>query len=104
MAQTDIRASALSELLPVRNVIDLALLVKESELMTGKPGRQFIVAGGDRPTYEVRLGYIGFEIHRLDHEGGASSPVQAYERSFFEHPVGNAMTHGRLFTQELQLH
>ena len=63
MAQrTTIRQTELRKLVPVRTLNDLDWLVKESELMTGEPGREFVVAGADRPAFHVRLEHGGYQI------------------------------------------
>lgn len=98
---TDIRSTELSKLLPVRSVTDLEWLVKESELVTGKPGRQFIVAGGDRPAYQVRLDASGFEIIRVDVDPLGTTPTHSSKPEYFQHPVASAMACGRLYTAKV---
>jgi hypothetical protein len=98
MNRTDIRATELSKLLPVRSVTDLQWLVKESELVTGKPGRQFIVVGGDRPAYQVRLDASGFEVLRVDVDPLGTAPTHSSKPEFQQHPVASAMACGRLYT------
>lgn len=41
-------------LLNVRAPEDIEFLVKESEVLTGKPGRTFVIAGADRLSYRVQ--------------------------------------------------
>ena len=44
MSQThSIRATELTKLVPVRTLNDLDWLVKEREILTGEPGREFVV-------------------------------------------------------------
>ena len=53
-----IRALPMQQLLPVRSLDELEHLVKESEVLTGAPGRTFVVAGADdpgRPAHGHRL-------------------------------------------------
>ena len=102
MDYTDIRSTELSKLLRVRNVADLAWLVKESELVTGKPGRHFIVAGGDRPAYQVRLDSSGFEILRVDVNPLGAAPTHSSKPEFLQHPIASAMASGRLYTAMVQ--
>jgi hypothetical protein len=70
-------------LLPVRAPEDLAYLVKESEIVTGRPGRAFVIAGADRPAYRLQWHPLGFQVERLDsrgralHIGGRSSGLLA---------------------------
>jgi len=101
MDHTDIRSTELSNLLPVRSMADLEWLVKESELVTGKPGRQFIVAGGDRPAYQVRLDASGYEILRVDADPSGMVPTHSSKPEFEQHPVADAMACGRLYTARL---
>lgn len=101
MDNIDVRATELSKLLPVRNVADLEWLIKESELVTGKPGRQFIVAGGDRPAYRVRLDASGFEVLRVDMEPRGTAPIHSTKPEFVHHPVSSALACGRLYTAKL---
>ena len=61
-----IRALPMQRLLPVRSLDELEHLVKESEVLTGAPGRTFVVAGADRPAYQVHADVAGFQIARLD--------------------------------------
>ena len=101
MNHTDIRSAELSRLLPVRTVSDLEWLVKESELLTGKPGRRFVVAGGDRPAYEVRLDTAGFEVLRIDMDPLGTAPTHSSKPEFQQHPVADAMACGRLYTSRV---
>lgn len=48
---SSIRDLPLQRLLPVRSIADLAYLVKESEIVTGTPGREFVIVVADRPAY-----------------------------------------------------
>jgi hypothetical protein len=58
-------------LLAVRAPEDLAYLVKESEIVTGRPGRAFVIAGADRPAYRLQWHPLGFQVERLDSRGRA---------------------------------
>ena len=102
MAQrTTIRQTELRKLVPVRTLNDLDWLVKESELMTGEPGREFVVAGADRPAFHVRLEYGGYQIRRTDHDTGAM-PHPASVPDLLNHMLGNAIACGLLYTTALQ--
>jgi hypothetical protein len=101
MHGTDIRSAALSMLLPVRSVTDLEWLVKESEMITGKPGRHFVVAGGDRPVYQVQLDSSGFEVIRVDVDPLGAAPTHSSKPEFLQHPVASAMACGRLYTAKV---
>ena len=102
MAQrTTIRQTELRKLVPVRTLNDLEWLVKESELMTGEPGREFVVAGADRPAFHVRLEHGGYQIRRTDHDTGAT-PHRATGPDLLNHTLGNAIACGLLYTTALQ--
>ena len=40
--------------------------MKESEITTGNPGREFVVAGADQPTFRIHLDHVGYQIARVD--------------------------------------
>ena len=78
--QTAIRSTPLRDLLPVRSLNDLDWFVKESEIITGNPGREFVVAGADRPTFRIHLDHVGYQIARVDRGDQAAAPVCAARR------------------------
>ncbi len=94
-----IRALPMQRLLPVRSLDELEHLVKESEVLTGAPGRTFVVAGADRPAYQVHADVAGFQIARLD--GAMPHEVLATARELAGHPIGSAMACGLLYTEPL---
>ena len=47
------RGEASPLMLAVRSTEDIEYLVKESEVLTGLPGRTFVIAGADRLTYRL---------------------------------------------------
>ena len=47
------RGEASPLMLAVRSTEDIEFLVKESEVLTGLPGRRFVIAGADRLTYRL---------------------------------------------------
>ena len=53
-------------LLAVATPQDIEFLVKESEVLTGLPGRTFVIAGADWLTYRVQWHTMGFKVERLD--------------------------------------
>ena len=75
--QTAIRSAPLRDLLPVRSLNDLDWFVKESEIITGNPGREFVVAGSDQPTFRIHLDHVGYQIARVDRGDQAAAPVCA---------------------------
>ena len=48
-------------LLPIRAPEDLEYLVKESDIVTGRPGRTFVVAGADCLAYRLQWHPLGFQ-------------------------------------------
>ena len=94
-----IRTACMQHLLPVRSVGEFEHLVKESEVLTGAPGRAFVVAGADRPAYQVHADVAGFQIARLD--GAMPHEVLATARELAGHPIGSAMACGLLYTEPL---
>jgi len=98
---TSVRRADLKDLVRVRSVDDLGLMVKESELLTGKPGRDFVVVGADRPAFHVELDPLGYQFVRLD--GDASQPLRtcATPSELANHTLGNALLCGMLYTQAL---
>ncbi|MBK6973242.1 MAG: hypothetical protein IPH26_09975 [Sterolibacteriaceae bacterium] len=90
----DGRASACG-LVRARQAADIAFLVKEAEILTGLPGRQFVVAGSDRLVYRVAVGVFFFEVTRLDEPFG-TDVVRVEELG--QHRIGVALHSGHLFT------
>ena len=102
MAQTHNKiARELTKLVPVRTLNDLDWLVKESELMTGEPGREFVVAGADRPAYRVEFDCAGYQIQRVDDKTGMAMPQHATAPELVRHALGNALACGLLYTAAL---
>jgi hypothetical protein len=97
-----LRGAHLKDLVPVRTVDDLDWYVKESEIVTGAPGRDFVVAGADRPAFHVRIDHAGYEILRIDVSDVPQAPTLATARELIHHTVGNAMACGLLYTSALQ--
>ncbi|MDR3368878.1 hypothetical protein [Rhodoferax sp.] len=85
-------------LLNVRAPEDIEFLVKESEVLTGKPGRMFVIAGADRLSYRVQWHPMGVQVERLDAHGRALSSEQLLLWEFLEHSVIEALRAGQLFT------
>jgi hypothetical protein len=53
-------------MLAVNEARDIEFLVKESEVLTGRAGRLFVIAGADWLTYRVLWHPMGFKVERLD--------------------------------------
>jgi hypothetical protein len=96
-----LRDAQLKDLLPVRSVDDLDWYVKESEIVSGAPGREFIVAGADRPAFRVRIDHAGYEILRIDLDNAPHPPTLASAAELIHHTVGEALACGLLYTSEL---
>lgn len=93
-----IRHLPMRELQRVRSLAELDVMVKESEIATGS-GRIFVVAGADRPAYQVDIIVSGFCITRLD--GLVQHQTLANEDELGSHPIGNALECGLLYTEPL---
>lgn len=90
--------SPLLNLVPVCHVRAIEHLVKESEVLTGQPGRAFVIAGADRLAYRVHLRPNGYEVERLDDEGHCLSQDYVPTNSLAEHSLGGALRCGQLYT------
>ena len=99
--QTALRSAPLRDLLPVRSLNDLDWFVKESEIITGNPGREFVVAGADRPTFRIHLDHVGYQIARVD-RGDQAALVCATAPELVQHVLVDALARGQLFTTALQ--
>lgn len=89
-------------LLPVRAPEDLEYLVKESEIVTGRPGRTFVIAGADRLAYRLQWHALGFQVERLDSRGRALHVQQLLLFEFLDHPLLEALHAGQLFTAPIE--
>ena len=86
----------------VRHPRDIEFLVKEAEVVTGMPGRVFVIAGAGRPTFRIRSNANGYEVQRLDagQEAGGEG-MFVLSDLFSEHRLGSALRSGCLFTPVL---
>lgn len=82
----------------VRDLEELAFRVKESEVLTGRPGRAFLVAGEHPQAYRVECDSHGCRVARLDADGTALQPAFLRWEHFDTHRLGSALRQGRLFT------
>ena len=85
-------------MLPVHAAGEIEYLVKESEIVTGRPGRKFIIAGADRLAYLVQWHSIGYQIQRLDAAGNPVSTLTLPSDALPLHQLGQALQVGQLFT------
>ena len=85
--QTTIRSAPRRDLLLVRSLNDLDWFVKESEIITGNPGREFVVAGADQPTFRIHLDHVGDQIARVDRGEEAAATVCATALELVHHAL-----------------
>ena len=85
-------------LLTVQAPEDIEFLVKESEVLTGRAGRTFVIAGADWLAYRVHWHPIGLKVERLDEEGRILSTQHLLPREFLGHSLIEALAVGQLFT------
>src|SRR5689334_15840617 len=100
-AMIDSRA-AFGGLIQVRSLDDIEYLVKESEVATGKPGRQFVVGGPDRIAYRIHWSPNGYQVQRLDAADNPIDTLSLDPEMLRYHRLGVAMRDGLLFTQMLR--
>ena len=86
---------------PVLPGDEIADLVKESEVRTGRPGRRFVIHGAERLAYRVLAHPGGLEIARIDGRGRPFACVYVPAKSFEHHPLAHAQRAGCLFMQPL---
>ena len=93
-------------LLSVQAPEDIEYLVKESEVLTGRSGRTFVIAGADRLVYRVHWQPLtesgghaaGPLVERLGHQGEVLSRQHLQLWEFLEHSLVEAQAAGQLFT------
>jgi len=99
--QTRIANDALS-LLTVHAPEDIEFLIKESEVLTGRAGRTFVIAGADWLAYRVHWHPIGLKVERLDAGGRVLSAQHLLPREFVGHSLMEALAAGQLFTPPIR--
>jgi hypothetical protein len=91
-----------NRLLMVQAPEDIEYLVKESEVLTGRAGRSFVIAGADRLVYRVhwhgKEHPSGLLVERLDAQGCVLSTRHLPLWEFLEHSLVEAQSAGQLFT------
>jgi hypothetical protein len=85
-------------LLTVQAPEDIEFLIKESEVLTGRAGRTFVIAGADWLAYRVHWHPIGLKVERLNAEGRVLSTQHLLPREFLWHSLIEALAAGQLFT------
>ena len=77
---------------------DIEFLIKESEVITGRPGRTFAVAGADWQAYRLHWLQGVLKVDRLDTTGQVLSTERVPTKAFCEHRLIGALASGLLFT------
>ena len=85
-------------LLTVQAPEDIEFLVKESEVLTGRAGRTFVIAGADWLIYRVHWHPLGFKVERLDERGAVLDCRHQLPWEFEHHSLAQALACGQLFT------
>ena len=101
MAMTD-RPQPFGGAIVVKTVDDLTYLIKESEVLSGEPGREFVaVHDGIEVTCLVRFdGFAYLVIGRT--AGGTSANCRLSADELRNSRLGRAMTAGQLFCRPLE--
>jgi hypothetical protein len=86
----------LADVLRVSTLPDLDDLIRQSEMDTGRPGRDFFIGGAERLAYTVRLTPTGYELQRSDSAGFPAVHATRFELG--DHVLGHALVEGFLFT------
>lgn len=89
-------------LLTVQAPEDIEFLVKESEVLTGRAGRTFVIAGADWLAYRVHWHPIGVKVERLNPEGRVLSTQHLLPRELLGHSLMEALAAGQLFTPPIR--
>lgn len=77
---------------------DIEFLVKDSEVITGRLGRKFLIASADRLSYLIQWHPDGYQIQRLDLEDKPIYTLTLRASEFQQHSLGEALCAGQLFT------
>lgn len=86
---------------PVGRIEDLEFLVKESEVLTGRSGRRFVVASADRPVYRVHWRSPALVIERLDDRGVVCDSQFLLPWEFENHVLAQAMASQQLLASSV---
>ena len=85
----------------VSRIEDLEFLVKESEVLTGRSGRRFVVASADRLVYRVHWRSPALVIERLDERGAVCDRQFLLPWEFEHHVLAQAMASQQLFASSV---
>lgn len=86
---------------PVGRIEDLEFLVKESEVLTGRSGRRFVVASADRLVYRVHWRSPALVIERLDERGAVCDRQFLLPWEFEHHVLAQALASQQLFASSV---
>ena len=89
-------------LVAVSSPDDIEFLVKESEVLTDRPGRTFVVAGADRLVYRVQWYSMSCKVDRLDAEGRTLYSQHLLLWEFIDHSLVEALEAAQLFTPSIR--
>lgn len=87
----------------VRATEDIEFLVKESEIITGRFGRKFVIASADRLVYLIQWHRDAYQVQRLDDQGNPVCTLTMLPDAFEAHSLGEALRAGQLFTSLVNL-
>ena len=85
-------------MLRVSGAAEIEYLVKESEVLTGRPGRHFVIAGADRLIYCIHWHPVGCKVQRLDDAGDIINTQFVLHVELQAHSLGDAIRAGQLYT------
>jgi hypothetical protein len=77
---------------------DIEYLVKESEIVTGRLGRKFVISGADHLVYMIQWYPVGYKVQRLDEMGNPISTNYVQPDELASHSLGEALRAGQLYT------
>lgn len=89
---------ALAHLMRVNGLAEIEFLVKESEVLTGRAGRIFVICGADKLTYRVLWHPLVVEIERLNDAGAVVAMQRLSPHAFAAHSIVEALVAGQLYT------
>jgi hypothetical protein len=93
---------AFAGLVKVRTTADTLHLTKESEIASGRAGRQFFIERAPiRLAYLVSTNGLDIEVQRLNDDGNPVCTMYSRIDQLMEGEFGEAMSDGRLFTEAL---
>lgn len=91
------------QMVAVHATEDIEFLVKESEVITGRLGRKFLIASADRLAYVIQWYPYGYQVQRLDQEDKPICKLTLRTSEFQQHSLGEALRAGQLFTSPVKL-